>query len=51
MGVITCSHCGSSVEVTDPAAVHSGHGQSSGNPREWVIVDHGREVHRCTESN
>jgi hypothetical protein len=49
MAVIRCSHCGASVEVIDPAAVHNGHGQSSGCPREWVIVEDGHEVHRCRE--
>ena len=49
MAVITCAHCGADVAVTDVTAAHNGHAQSNGRPREWIIIDQGREVHRCTE--
>ena len=49
MTVITCAHCGTRVEVTDVSAAFNGHAQSSGEPREWLVIDRGREVHRCIE--
>ena len=49
MAVITCAHGGTRVEVTDESAAYNGHAQASGRPREWVIIDRGREVHRCIE--
>ena len=49
MAVITCPHCDDRVEVTDLAAVHNGHSQSSPAGRTWMLVDTGIVVHRCHE--
>ena len=51
MAVITCPHCGASIEVSDPSAVSDGHAQSGGQRLEWRIAEGGTDVHRCTASD
>jgi hypothetical protein len=51
MAVITCPHCGTSIEVSDPSAVSDGHAQSGGQRLEWRIAEDGTDIHRCTASD
>jgi hypothetical protein len=49
MAVIECPHCGAPVHAEEPATVRSGHSDSSGRRREWVMREAGDEIHRCPD--
>jgi len=49
MAVIECPRCGAPVHVDDQSMVRSGHNAASGEPREWIMLASGDEVHRCVE--
>jgi hypothetical protein len=50
MAVIECPHCGAPVQAEEPLTVRSGHSASSGKPREWIMREHGDEIHRCSDA-